>query len=173
MADDIDVDFVDPSLCINPDSPGESCGGTFDHKTSPGLCARCYMATKDAARAEDMKDWPQCTGCSAQLKHLKGLRCGTCLRKDLIAATPAPPLNPLGTQNPNLATKSLQDIQAEARRDAMRARTLQNSGSRTPASSSSLQVAVAKGTSRQITVYLVPVTSSGSRTDALMSTAPV
>jgi hypothetical protein len=27
MADDIDLD---PTLCINPDSPGDSGGGTFD-----------------------------------------------------------------------------------------------------------------------------------------------
>jgi hypothetical protein len=53
MADTTEPD--DPTLCTNPDASGESCGGSFDHKSSPGLCAMCYMATKDAARAEAMK----------------------------------------------------------------------------------------------------------------------
>ncbi|KAJ7768617.1 kinase-like domain-containing protein [Mycena maculata] len=161
---------IDPTLCTNPESPGESCGGSFDHKASPGLCAMCYIATKDAAKAETMKDWPQCTGCSAQLKLLKGPRCGACLRKDqqIGAATP-PPRNPLGTQDPNAdsSIKSIQELQAEARRNAMQARTLQKGGSKAPAAgSASLQAAMAKGASRQITIYLVPMASNGARTEA-------
>ncbi|KAJ7501191.1 kinase-like domain-containing protein, partial [Mycena galericulata] len=164
MADDVQP--IDPTLCTNLDSPGESCGGTFDHKSSPGLCAACYMAVKDTERAELMKDWPQCTGCSAQLKLLKGPRCGTCLKKDQQIVPP------LGTQDQNrqpdidAATKTLQDLQAEARRNAMQARTLQKGGSKAPVGSASLQVAIAKGVSRQITVYLVPMTSSSTRTEA-------
>ncbi|KAJ7857104.1 hypothetical protein B0H14DRAFT_2578519 [Mycena olivaceomarginata] len=99
MADTTEPD--DPTLCTNPDASGESCGGSFDHKSSPGLCAMCYMATKDAARAEAMKDWPQCTGCSAQLKLLKGARCGPCLRKDQPNTTAEPSRTPLGTYDPN------------------------------------------------------------------------
>ncbi|KAJ7788265.1 hypothetical protein B0H14DRAFT_2628464 [Mycena olivaceomarginata] len=53
MADTTEPD--DPTLCTNPDAPGECCGGSFDDKSSPGLCAMCYMATKDAALAEAMK----------------------------------------------------------------------------------------------------------------------
>jgi hypothetical protein len=53
MADDVEP--LDPTLCANPDSPGECCSGSFDYKTAPGLCARCYIATKDATRAEVMK----------------------------------------------------------------------------------------------------------------------
>ncbi|KAJ7439539.1 kinase-like domain-containing protein [Mycena galericulata] len=165
MADD-----VDPTLCINPESPGESCGGNFEHKTAAGLCAMCYIITTDATRAETMKDWPQCTGCSAQLKLLKAARCGTCLKKDQqIAGAALPPRNPLGTQDPNqvdAATKSLQDLQAESRRNAMLARTLPKGASKTPGSSALLHAAVAKGAPRQIAVYLVPMTTSGVRTEA-------
>ncbi|KAJ7768664.1 hypothetical protein DFH07DRAFT_938396 [Mycena maculata] len=163
MADD-----VDPTLCINPESPGESCGGNFEHKTAAGLCAVCYIITTDATRAETMKDWPQCTGCSAQLKLLKGARCGTCLKKDQqIAGVALPPRNNLGTQDPNqvdAATKSLQDLQAESHRNAMLARTLPKGASKTPGSSALLHATVAKGAPRQITVYLVPMTTSGART---------
>ncbi|KAJ7460344.1 hypothetical protein B0H11DRAFT_2058208 [Mycena galericulata] len=155
MADD-----VDPTLCINPESPGESCGGNLGHKTSAGLCSMCYIVTTDATRAETMKDWPQCTGCNAQLKLLKGARCGTCLKKDQqIAGAALPPRNPLGTQDPNQvdpATKSLQDFQAESRRNARLARTLPKGASKTPGSSALLHAAVAKGAPRQIAVYLVP-----------------
>ncbi|KAK7029999.1 hypothetical protein R3P38DRAFT_3188934 [Favolaschia claudopus] len=72
---------VDPTLCTNLNSPGECCGASFDHKATPGLCAACYVATTDSARALERKDWPQCEGCSAQLKLLKGSRCGSCIRK--------------------------------------------------------------------------------------------
>ncbi|KAJ6555509.1 hypothetical protein B0H10DRAFT_1967749 [Mycena sp. CBHHK59/15] len=95
-----------------------------------------------------MKDWPQCTGCSVQLKLLKGPRCGACTKK--------------GTQDQNRldvdsTTATVQELQADARRNAMLARTLQKS--KTPATcSASLQVAVAKGAPHQITIYLVPVT---------------
>jgi hypothetical protein len=50
-----DTEPNDPTLCMNLDAPGECCGGSFDHKSSPGLRAMCYMATKDAARGEAMK----------------------------------------------------------------------------------------------------------------------
>ncbi|KAJ6600645.1 hypothetical protein B0H10DRAFT_1958769 [Mycena sp. CBHHK59/15] len=166
MADDM---ALDPTLCTNPDSPGESCGGSFDHKASPGLCATCYIAVKDAGRAETMKDWPQCTGCSVQLKLLKGPRCGACTKKDK-SAVAALPRNPLGTQDQNRldvdsTTATVQELQADARRNAMLARTLQKS--KTPTTcSASLQVAVAKGAPRQITIYLVPVTPEGTRTEA-------
>jgi hypothetical protein len=99
MADDIYP--LDPTLCTNPDSPGECCGDSFDHKTSPGLCAKCYITSTNAERAEIMKvcfcsifddlivdsqyiprkDWPQCKGCSAQFKLLKAPLCGTCARE--------------------------------------------------------------------------------------------
>ncbi|KAJ6602926.1 hypothetical protein B0H10DRAFT_1958066 [Mycena sp. CBHHK59/15] len=166
MADDVDPP-VDPTICINLEAPGASCGGTFQHKTTPGLCAMCYIITKDAVCAEQMKDWPQCLGCSTQLMLTKGVRCGTCLRKDA-AALLLPPRDPLGMQDPNQAdpsTKQLQGLQAEARRNAMMARTLQKGASKTPAVSASLQVATAKRTPRQITVYLVPITSGGTRTE--------
>lgn len=80
--------------------------------------------------------------------------------------------NPLGTQDPNRSdadstTKTLQELQAEARRNEMQARTLQKSGAKTPATgSASFQVAIVKGAPRQITVYLAPMTSNGSRTEA-------
>ncbi|KAJ7922638.1 hypothetical protein B0H13DRAFT_1865652 [Mycena leptocephala] len=120
-----------------------------------------------------MKDWPQCTGCSAQLRLLKGSRCGTCLKKDkqIVAGMP-PARTPLATQDPNIsetdtATRSLQELQADARRNAMQARTLpKGGGARASTASSSLQVAVAKGALRQITIYLVPMTSKGTRTEA-------
>ncbi|KAJ6611721.1 kinase-like domain-containing protein, partial [Mycena sp. CBHHK59/15] len=161
---------LDPTLCTNPDSPGEYCSSSFDHKTAPGLCARCYIATKDAARAELMKDWPQCKGCSAQFKLLKAPLCGTCVKKDQQSA--APPLrNPLGAQDQNCPprtdplTRSLQEIQAETCCNAMVARTLQKGVQKPTTGSPSLQAAVAKGAPRQITVYLVPMTSNGTRTD--------
>ncbi|KAJ7145061.1 kinase-like domain-containing protein [Mycena crocata] len=169
MADDIQPS--DPTLCTNPDAPGEACGGSFDHKEAPGLCASCYMSLKDATRAEEMKDWPQCSGCSAQLKLLKGSRCGTCLRKDQAANLPR--RNPLGTQNTNpvpegeISLKDIQDLQANARRMAMQARTLPKGGAKAaPTGSPSLQAAAAKGIPRQINVYLVPMTSNGTRTEA-------
>ncbi|KAJ7236693.1 hypothetical protein C8J57DRAFT_1529988 [Mycena rebaudengoi] len=171
MADDIDP--IDPTICTNPDFPGDCCGSTFDHKQSPGLCAMCYIATKDVERAEIMKEWPQCTGCSAQLKKLKGARCGTCMRKDQpIAGAVLPLATPLGEKDTNRppaidpTTKTIQELQAEARRNAMTARTLQKSASKQSAGSGSLQVAAAKGVSRQIAVYLVPMTSTGTRTEA-------
>ena len=80
------------------------------------------------------------------------------------------PCNPLGTQDTNRldadpTTATVQELQADARRNAMQARTLQKS--KTPATGSvSLQVAVAKGAPRQITIYLVPMTPEGSRTEA-------
>lgn len=64
------------------------------------------------------------------------------------------------------ARTALQDAQVNARRDAMLARTLPKGTAKSGASSGSLQVAVAKGAPRQITVYLVPLTSSGTRTEA-------
>ncbi|KAJ7183810.1 kinase-like domain-containing protein [Mycena filopes] len=168
---DSDIHPIDPTLCTNPDAPGEACGGSFDHKESPGLCASCYMSLKDAARAEEMKDWPQCMGCSAQLKLLKGPRCGTCLRKD--QAADLPPRNPSGAQSANpalegdVSLKTIQDIQANARRLAMQARTLPKGGAKAaPTGSPSLQAAAAKGVPRQINVYLVPMTSNGTRTEA-------
>ncbi|KAJ7779279.1 hypothetical protein B0H14DRAFT_2631342 [Mycena olivaceomarginata] len=125
MADTTEPD--DPTLCTNPDAPGECCGGSFDDKSSPGLCAMCYMATKDAALAEAMK----CTGCNTQLKLLKGARCRPCLRKDQPAAEPS--RTPLGTYDPNQPDpeiKCLHKLQAEARRNAMQTRTLQKGGSK-------------------------------------------
>ncbi|KAJ6617722.1 hypothetical protein B0H10DRAFT_2218262 [Mycena sp. CBHHK59/15] len=116
-----------------------------------------------------MKDWPQCTGCSVQLKLLKGPRCGACTKKDK-SAVAVLPRNPLGTQDQNRldvdsTTATVQELQADARRNAMLARTLQKS--KTPATcSASLQVAVAKGAPHQITIYLVPVTPEGTRTEA-------
>ncbi|KAJ7261621.1 kinase-like domain-containing protein [Mycena rebaudengoi] len=173
MADDVDT--IDPTVCINldPNSSGESCGGIFDHKDTTGLCAMCFIATTNATRAEAMKDWPQCTGCSAQLKLLKVARCGSCLRKDeQIAAAAVPPCDSLGTQDQNLhsetdsTTKTIQQLQAEARRHSMLARTLPKGASKSSAGSASLQAAVAKGALRNITIYLVPVTSNGTRTEA-------
>ncbi|KAJ7794608.1 hypothetical protein B0H14DRAFT_2621744 [Mycena olivaceomarginata] len=84
MADDIYP--LDPTLCTNPDSPGECCGDSFDHKTAPGLCAKCYITSTNAERAEIMKDWPQCKGCSAQFKLLKAPLCGTCGREECTGA---------------------------------------------------------------------------------------
>ncbi|KAJ7501391.1 hypothetical protein B0H11DRAFT_2224753 [Mycena galericulata] len=78
-----------------------------------------------------------------------------------------PPRNPLGTQDPNqvdAATKSL--LQAGSRRNAMLARTLPKGASKTPGSSALLHAVVAKGAPRQIAVYLVPMTTSGARTEA-------
>ncbi|KAJ7261489.1 kinase-like domain-containing protein [Mycena rebaudengoi] len=138
MAEDIEP--LDPMLCINLDSPGESCGGLFEHKTSPGLCAMCYMDKKDSGRAQEMKNWPQCTGCSAQLKNLRGDRCGTCLKKDqqIAAATQHPPdANKQPEKDPT--TRSLQELQAEHRRNAMQARTLQKAAFKQTAGSGSLQ----------------------------------
>ncbi|KAJ6617370.1 hypothetical protein B0H10DRAFT_1878500 [Mycena sp. CBHHK59/15] len=169
MADDVEPP-LDPTLCTNPGSPGECCGDPFDHKTTPGLCARCYIATKDPERAELMKDWPQCKGCSAQFKHLKATLCGTCVKKDQQLAPP-PPRNPLGAQDQNRPpetdplTRNLQEIQAETRRNAMAARTLQKAAQKPTTGSLSLHAAVAKGAPRQITIYLVPMTSNGTRTD--------
>jgi hypothetical protein len=48
----------------------------------------------------------------------------------------------------------------------MAARTLQKGAQKPTTGSPALQVAIAKGTFRQITVYLVPATSNGNRTDA-------
>ncbi|KAJ7239532.1 kinase-like domain-containing protein [Mycena rebaudengoi] len=134
MADDIDP--IDPTICTNPDFPGDCCGSTFDHKQSPGLCAMCYIATKDVERAEIMKLLPW-------------------VKKTQIALLQSIP-----------TTKTIQELQAEARRNAMTARTLQKSASKQSAGSGSLQVAAAKGVSRQIAVYLVPMTSTGTRTEA-------
>ncbi|KAJ7105542.1 hypothetical protein C8R44DRAFT_886492 [Mycena epipterygia] len=172
MADPPELEPVDPTLCIDVDAPGESCGGLFEHKNSSGLCAMCYMTKNNAPRAEEMKTWPQCDGCSAQFKLLKGPRYGICLKKDQLASAPVEPRLPLAVQDLNFppaadpTTKTLQDLQTQARRDAMAARTLHKSGSKALTGSGSLQAAVAKGTARQITLYLVPMTSSGSRTDA-------
>lgn len=137
-----------------------------------------------------LQDWPQCAGCSAQLKLLKGTRCGTCLRKGKHSissyhltvelcgkpsdqAANLPPRNPLGAQNTNhvpegeASLKVIQDYQAEARRLAMLARTLPKGGAKAaPNGSPSLQTAAAKGVPRQINVYLVPMTSNGTRTEA-------
>jgi hypothetical protein len=83
-----------------------------------------------------------------------------------------PPRNPLGAQDQNCPpgtdplTRSLEQIQAETRRNAMAARTLQKGLQKPTTGSPSLQAAVAKGAPRQITVYLVPITSNGTRTDA-------
>jgi hypothetical protein len=80
--------------------------------------------------------------------------------------------NPLDAQDQNLPsgtghlTRSLQEIQAETRRNAMVARTLKKGAQKPTTGSLSLQAAVAKGSARQITVYLVPMTSNGTRTDA-------
>ncbi|KAJ7660416.1 hypothetical protein DFH06DRAFT_1130305 [Mycena polygramma] len=161
---------TDPNICVNLETPGASCSDFFPYKESPGLCATCYITRKDPERAEKMKDWPQCTGCSAQLLLMKGMRCGTCIKKDLQIAAAAPPArDPPSTQGPNQtdpSTKQVQDLQAEARRNAMVARTLPKGASKAPGVSASLQAATAKGTPRQITVYLVPVTSGATRTDA-------
>jgi hypothetical protein len=48
----------------------------------------------------------------------------------------------------------------------MVARTLQKGAQKPTTGSLSLQAAAAKGSARQITVYLVPMTSNGTRTDA-------
>ncbi|KAJ7109627.1 kinase-like domain-containing protein [Mycena crocata] len=142
--------LIDPTLCTNPDAPGECCGGSFDYKASPGLCAFIH-------------DWPQCTGCSAQLKLLKAPRCGACKKKDTEATNLASP-----EPTADATTKTLQTLQAENCRNAMVARTLQKgTGSRTPAPGSAPhQAGIAKGASRQITVYLVPMTSNGNRIEA-------
>lgn len=52
MADDV---HTDPTLCVNLESPGEACGGSFDYKSSPGLCAACFMSMNNAEKAETMK----------------------------------------------------------------------------------------------------------------------
>ncbi|KAJ7474554.1 kinase-like domain-containing protein [Mycena galericulata] len=159
--------LIDPTLCTNPENPGETCGGFFEHKTSPGLCAFCYLLVNDAARAEALKDWPQCQGCSAQFRNLKGPRCGSCVKKDAPATLEHSPRPPLAPQDENVdqSAKSVQQLQAENRRNAMAARMLLKAPSKTPGNAS-LQVAAAKGTSRQITVYLVPMSSNGARTEA-------
>jgi hypothetical protein len=75
--------------------------------------------------------------------------------------TAEPSRTPLGTYDPNQPDpeiKRLHELQAEARRNAMQARTLQKGGSRV--------LPAPKGTSRQITVYLVPMTSTGIHTEA-------
>ncbi|KAJ7658238.1 hypothetical protein DFH06DRAFT_1327527 [Mycena polygramma] len=115
---------LDPTLCINPDRPGDSCGDSFDHKTTTGLCAKCYITLKDPQRAESMKNQPSGTDTSM---------------------------------------RTLQEIQAETRRNAMAARTLSKGG---PKLTTGSQAAAAKGVPRQITLYLVPMTSNGTRTDA-------
>ncbi|KAJ7340570.1 hypothetical protein DFH08DRAFT_811787 [Mycena albidolilacea] len=106
----------------------------------------------------------------AQLKLLEGARCGPCLRKDQQNTTAAQPSRrPIGTYDPNQPDpeiKCLHELQAEACRNAMQARTLQKGGSKGSSGSLSLQAAAAKGASRQITVYLVPMTSTGTRTEA-------
>jgi hypothetical protein len=89
-----------------------------------------------------------------------------------IAGAVLPLATPLGEKDTNRppaidpTTKTIQELQAEARRNAMTARTLQKSASKQSAGSGSLQVAAAKGVSRQIAVYLVPMTSTGTRTEA-------
>jgi hypothetical protein len=95
-------DLPDPTVCSNPANVGECCGDSFDHKQSPGLCGRCFITVNHPERAKVMEvcfgstfrpntylyffaqDWPQCTGCSAQLKLLKGPRCGPCLKKGIL-----------------------------------------------------------------------------------------
>lgn len=78
----------------------------------------------------------------------------------------------LSTQDPNRPTgtdqmtRTVQELQADARRNAMIARTLPKGTAKSGAGSGSLQAAVAKGTPRQINVYLVPVVSTGTRTEA-------
>ncbi|KAJ7762670.1 hypothetical protein B0H16DRAFT_1455696 [Mycena metata] len=52
------------------------------------------------------------------------------------------------------------------RQNAVEARTLQKGGVKAPTGSGSLKVAAAKGVSRQIQIYLVPMTSTGTRTEA-------
>jgi hypothetical protein len=85
--------------------------------------------------------------------------------QQIAAATQHPPdANKQPEKDPT--TRSLQELQAEHRRNAMQARTLQKAAFKQTAGSGSLQVAVAKGASRQITVYLAPMTSSGTRTEA-------
>lgn len=85
-----------------------------------------------------------------------------------IASAAVPLRSPLGTQDLNQldATQTLQHLQADARRNAMLARTLPKGASKIPGSSASLQAAAAKGTPRQITIYLVPMTAGGTRTEA-------
>ncbi|KAJ6510988.1 kinase-like domain-containing protein [Mycena sanguinolenta] len=147
------ADNVDPTLCSNPDPDalGECCGDSFDHKDSPGLCARCYIVTKDPKRAEIVKDWPQCTGCNQQ--------------------SALPPRN-LVVQDPDgqlpldITSKTLQEHQADARQNAMLACTLHKCAQK-PATtgSGSPQTGIARGP-RQISVYLVPIASTGMRTEA-------
>jgi hypothetical protein len=73
--------------------------------------------------------------------------------------------NKLSATDPN-TTVTIQELQAEMRQNAMQAQTLHKGGAKTSTGSGSLQIAVAKGAPRQITVYLVPMTSTGTRTDA-------
>ncbi|KAK7013006.1 kinase-like domain-containing protein [Favolaschia claudopus] len=159
----------DPSLCTNPDSPGECCGDSFEHKTTPGLCGKCYIVLTSSENADKMKDWPQCQGCSAVYKLLKASRCGTCVKKDpqITPSGPVPPLNPQDLNRPpnQSVTDKLQDLQAENRRNAMSARTLHKGSQKTSGAASSVIVGVAKGAPRQITVYLAPGTAN-TRTDA-------
>ncbi|KAJ7785382.1 hypothetical protein B0H14DRAFT_2630596 [Mycena olivaceomarginata] len=119
-------------------------------------------------RGIDNKDWPQCSGYSAQLRMLKGNQCGGCMKKDQEKAAGAMPPHPtLGTyQSGTDATRTVQEFQADARRNAMLARTLPKGTSKSSTGSASLLAAVAKGAPRQITIYIVPLTSTGSRTEA-------
>ena len=87
------------------------------------------------------------------------------------AAGAAPPHPTLGTQDQTRqsgtdATRTVQEFQADARRNAMLARTLPKGASKSSTGSASLLAAVAKGAPRQITIYIVPLTSTGSRTEA-------
>lgn len=83
------------------------------------------------------------------------------------AAGAMPPRPTLGThQSGTDATRTVQEFQADARRNAMLARTLPKGASKSSTGSASLLAAVAKGAPRQITIYIVPLTSTGSRTEA-------
>ncbi|KAJ6491126.1 kinase-like domain-containing protein [Mycena sanguinolenta] len=113
---------------------------------------------QDPKRAEIVKDWPQCTGCSAQLKLLKGPRCGTCVKKDQQLALPPRNLvvqDPDGQLPLDITSKTLQEHQADARRNTMLARTL-HKGAQKPATtgSGSPQTGIARGP-RQISDMLM------------------
>jgi hypothetical protein len=100
-----------------------------------------------------MWDWDAFTGLSDQ--------------PNTTAAEPSrTPLGTYDSNQPDPEIKRLHELQAEARRNAMQARTLQRGGYKGSSGSLSLQAAAAKGTSRQITVYLVPMTSTGTCTEA-------
>ncbi|KAK7035081.1 kinase-like domain-containing protein [Favolaschia claudopus] len=100
---------------------------------------------------------------------LKAPRCGACIKNDSKATTHSgQPLRtrdqnlPPATPDPDPSTKSIERVQADARRAAMLARTLHKGSQK---SGSSVPVGTAKGVPRQISVYLAPATSA-ARTDA-------